>query len=78
MIKLAVRFNLCGSVHSHEKAPTLEEPECIADGEPKIVSTNPAVEVREEVNAATVPVIDCSSSAKFSTWEPESSDAPGG
>lgn len=78
MIKLAVGFILCGSVHSDEKAPTLEEPKCITDGEPESVSTIPVVEARKEVNAATIPVIDCSSSAKCSVWEPESSDAPGG
>ncbi|KAL8495679.1 hypothetical protein ACS0TY_019699 [Phlomoides rotata] len=60
---------------SDEKAPTLEELKCITDGEPEIVSTNPAMEVRKEANAATIPVTDCSSSA--SAWEPESSDAPG-
>lgn len=78
MFRLALKFTLCCSVHSDRSRPILEESKHLAGGEPEIIPTSSVTEVREEPNAVSVPVIECSSSGKSLTWEPESTDAPGG
>ncbi|KAL3613672.1 protein of unknown function (DUF4782) [Castilleja foliolosa] len=64
-------------IESDKIDPILEEPRHFGDGEPEIVSTSTVMEVREEVNPEVDPVIECSSPAKSSAWEPEDTDAPG-
>lgn len=78
MIGLALKFTLCCSVHSDNNHLILEEPKHLADGESEIIPTSSVMEVKEEPNALSVPVIECSSSGKSYTWEPEPTDAPGG
>lgn len=81
MIGLALEFTLCCSVHSDNSRPILEESKHLADGEFEIIPASSVMEVREEPNAlpaGPAPVIECSSSGKSSTWEPEQTDAPGG
>lgn len=81
MIGLALEFTLCCFVHSASILPILEESKHLADAEFEIIPTSSIMEAREEPNAlpaGPAPVIECSSSGKSSTWEPEPIDAPGG
>ncbi|KAH6789609.1 hypothetical protein C2S51_004615 [Perilla frutescens var. frutescens] len=64
-------------IESDKNRLILEESKHLADGEPEIIPTPSVMEVREELNAVSAPVIECSSSGKSSTWEPQSTDAPG-
>ncbi|GFQ02491.1 hypothetical protein PHJA_002393000 [Phtheirospermum japonicum] len=64
-------------IESDKNDPILEESRYFVDGKPEIVPTSTVMEVREEVNPETDPVIECSSPARSSAWEPEDTDSPG-
>ncbi|PIN00762.1 hypothetical protein CDL12_26732 [Handroanthus impetiginosus] len=61
---------------SDKNGPILEESKHF--GESENVSTSSIVEVKEESSVEAAPIIECSSSAKSSVWQPEEMDAPGG
>ncbi|PIN02631.1 hypothetical protein CDL12_24852 [Handroanthus impetiginosus] len=60
---------------SDKNGPILEESKHF--GESENVSTSSIVEVKEESSVEAAPIIECSSSAKSSVWQPEEMDAPG-
>ncbi|XP_057808329.1 protein VASCULAR ASSOCIATED DEATH 1, chloroplastic [Salvia miltiorrhiza] len=69
--------DITGSDNNHNNHLISEGSKHLADGEPEIIPTSSVMEVKEEPSALSAPVIECSSSGKSSTWEPEPTDAPG-